>query len=47
MVWLGQYEALYVWDEKTIMALIENEKATVIVGNWLKVSEKLIKWQAL
>lgn len=46
-IWLEQYEELYVYEERKIESNIElpdNKRAVFIVGNWVKVSEKLIKW---
>lgn len=47
VIWLGQYETLYVWNETAVIGKIGDQTATMIAGQWLKVSEKLIKWQAL
>lgn len=46
-IWLEQYEELYVYEERKIeskIVLPDNKRASFIVGNWVKVSEKLIKW---
>jgi hypothetical protein len=46
-IWLEQYEELYVYEERNIESNIitnDGKKAVFIVGNWVKVSEKLIKW---
>lgn len=46
-IWLEQYEELYVYEERSIESNIitnDGKKAVFIVGNWVKVSEKLIKW---
>lgn len=45
-IWFEQYEELYVFEERQIESNIlhEGKKAVFIVGNWNKVSEKLIKW---
>jgi hypothetical protein len=46
-IWLEQYEELYVYEQRNIESNIttnDGKKAVFIVGNWVKVSEKLIKW---
>lgn len=47
MIWLEQYEELYIYEERKIesnIVLPDNKKVSFMVGNWVKVSEKLIKW---
>lgn len=45
-IWLELYEELYVYEQRQIESNIihEDKKAVFMVGNWIKVSEKLIKW---
>jgi len=45
-IWFEQYEELYVYEERVIESNIKVENKTVsfTVGQWVKVSEKLIKW---
>lgn len=46
-IWLEQYEELYVYEQRNIesnITTIDGKKAVFIIGNWVKVSEKIIKW---
>jgi hypothetical protein len=44
MYWLCQYEALYAWYVQDVAAKSDSEALSFKVGNWIKVSEKAIKW---
>jgi len=46
LIWFEQYEELYVYQEKDIQSniVINDKAAKFTVGEWIKVSEKLIKW---
>jgi len=46
LILFEQYEELYVYEERVIESNIKVENKTVsfTVGQWVKVSEKLIKW---
>ena len=42
--WLCQYEVLQVWVEQEITAKSADDTLSFQIGNWIKVSEKAIKW---
>jgi len=45
LVWLIQYEYLFVYQSNDVKAIIEGKEVIFKVGQWIKVSEALIKWQ--
>jgi hypothetical protein len=41
-VWMERYEVLYIWQESKITGIVEGKAAEFTVGEWVKVSERVI-----
>lgn len=44
-IWLEQYEELFVYKITEIPANIEGKTVKYSVGEWIKVTSRIIKWQ--
>lgn len=42
MVWLGEYQYLYVWIVTTRLVIIEGKTIEFVYGNWEKISERVL-----
>lgn len=45
LIWLEQYEQLFVYEEREVNAIIGNSMATFNVRSWTLVDQRMVKWQ--
>jgi len=46
-VFLSQIEQLWVYEARQVLAVIEGKQKVFEIGEWVKVTEIVVKWQRL